>query len=160
MDKKETHFDRWICAVRNGRRPDPKDAAAVDKRASALHNSFPKRINQVNVTLKSTRRALQEKQSEREVATESIIQDVILARTEDGKPVYSNETTRKIEILKRTLADKKCVALSEKITTLQAKLDAHVILIERLRSDYSAFKDYLRLELGTQIEPRPQGSGH
>ncbi len=148
MLQRESTFDRFNRAIQAGKLPDPKDVDQLEARAAALHNHYPQKIDGLNADLKETKKQLDQARLQLESATESIVQAVVMAKDETTKkPIYSNESLRGIEIKKRTQLNQNCARLNAQIETLEEKHAFNVVLLERARHDYAAWRDMNKFEI-------------
>ena len=127
MSTKQSTFDRYIADITRGDTPRPEDKGELEDRAAALHNHYPMKIDNLNAELKSVKTRLDATRLALEARTEAIIQAVVMAKTPEGKPVYSNESLRSIETKKRIKDDPQCAVELAEIEALEeaAQLQRH-----------------------------------
>ncbi len=152
MKTKQTTFDRFHADIERGDVPRDEDKEELERRAAALHNSYPQKIDALHAELKSDKTLLETARAVLEVATEAIVQAVVMARTPEGKPLYSNESLRAIEIKKRIAANANCAIVSNEVTQLEERHNINVVLLQRAQNDYAAWKDLIRVELAARSE--------
>lgn len=150
MQNKQSTFDRFVDDLTRGDTPRPDDIAEIERRAAAMHNNYPQKIDALNAELKSVKTRLDATRLALEARTEAIVQAVVMAKTPEGKPVFSNESLRSIEIKKRVAADPQCAIELSEIEALEEAHNLNVVLLQRAQNDYSAWKDMFKLELAAR----------
>ena len=143
----ESIFDRFIADIRNGRAPNPKDVATLERRAAALHNFYPNKITKLSVLLRSSKQKYAKKLKELEHAEKFVLADVTMEKDENGKPKYFNADLRKIEVQRRLASTLKTKTLATDITKLEISIDASTILLERARQDHFAWIALFKIEM-------------
>ncbi len=74
---------------------------------------------------------------ERLAATEAIIiQDIVAAKTPDGKPQFSNESVRAAELTLRMRDDAEAADLKAQIERGEMQKQQHLARLERLRGEF------------------------
>ncbi len=150
MNIKPSTFDRFIADLTRGDTPRPEDIDEIERRAAAMHNHYPQKIDALNAELKSVKTRLDATRLALEARTEAIVQAVVMEKTDLGKPVFSNESLRGIEIKKRSAADPQCAIELAEIEALEEAHNMNVVLLQRAQNDYAAWKDMFRLELAAR----------
>lgn len=146
-----TAFDRFNAAIQAGIEPDEADRKKLEACAKQMHNFYPEKIELLTRQFQAAKSELASTKDSLEALKANHTQSVLMAKNEAGKPLYSNETTRSLEIDNRVREDVTCQGLAKKVEAIQKTVDETMLALERARNDYRAWRDMFTFEMNSKV---------